>query len=126
MPELATLLASEIDDEQAQATFIRNFNSENPMPVSQLTQRSQTMSTTSLPSENVGVSVLRGIDPETLRHAEKELARHIGAIARVVVKRAAQKARDESELYLLLSDEIENKEARRNFVRTAISHSRKV
>jgi hypothetical protein len=37
------------------------------------------------------------------------------------VKQAAQKARDENELYLLLGDEIADKAERKNFVRSGIS-----
>jgi hypothetical protein len=42
----------------------------------------------------------------------------------VMVKRAAMKARDEAELYLLLSDEIEDKEEKKAFIRKAASISR--
>ena len=54
-----------------------------------------------------------------LERAEHRLAEHIGAVARVVVKRAAMKARDEAELYLLLSEEIEDKNERKAFMRQA-------
>jgi len=43
----------------------------------------------------------------------------------VVVKRAAPKARDEAELYLLLADEIEDKDEKKAFVRQAVSISGK-
>jgi hypothetical protein len=46
-------------------------------------------------------------------------------VARVVVKRAAMKARDEAELYLLLADEIEDKEEKKAFNRKAVSIFRK-
>jgi hypothetical protein len=39
----------------------------------------------------------------------------------VFVRRAAVKARDESELYLLLADEIENPAEKKAFIRRAIS-----
>jgi hypothetical protein len=42
----------------------------------------------------------------------------------VVVKRAAAKARDEAELYLLISDEIKDPAERKAFVRKAVSVSR--
>jgi hypothetical protein len=42
----------------------------------------------------------------------------------VVVKRAAMKARDEAELYLLLADEIEDKDEKKAFIRKAASISR--
>jgi serine/threonine-protein kinase len=62
---------------------------------------------------------------EVLERAERRLAEHIGAVARVVVKRAAMKARDEAELYLLLADEIEDKNDRKAFIRKAVSVSGK-
>ena len=60
-----------------------------------------------------------------LERAERRLAEHIGALARVVVKRAAVKARDERELYFLLADEIEDKDDRKAFIRKAVSMSQK-
>ena len=62
---------------------------------------------------------------EVLERAEQRLAEYIGAVARVVVKRAAMKARDEAELYLLLADEIEDKEEKKAFNRKAVSIFRK-
>jgi len=60
---------------------------------------------------------------ETLQKAEAELAQYIGAIAKVIVKRAAAKARFESELYILIADEIKDPDERRGFIRKAISAS---
>ena len=60
-----------------------------------------------------------------LERAEQRLAEHIGAVARVVVKRAAMKARDEAELYLLVADEIEDKDEKKAFTRKAVSIFRK-
>ena len=62
--------------------------------------------------------------PEQLSKAEADLAQYIGAVARVVVKRAAAKARDLPELYLLLADEIEDPQEKKKFVRKAISAAR--
>ena len=62
---------------------------------------------------------------EVLRRAEQRLAEYIGPVAGVVVKRAAAKARDEAELYLLLADEIEDKDEKKAFVRQAVSISGK-
>ena len=45
------------------------------------------------------------------------------AVARVVVKQASAKARDEAELYLLIADEIKDPVERKNFVRKAVSIS---
>jgi serine/threonine protein kinase len=63
--------------------------------------------------------------PEVLRRAEQHLAEYIGPVATVVVRRAALKARDEAELYLLLADEIEDKEEKKQFTRLAVSISGK-
>jgi serine/threonine protein kinase len=60
-----------------------------------------------------------------LDKAENQLAEYIGAVARVVVKRAALKARDEAELYLLIADEIEDKAEKKAFIRKAVSISGK-
>jgi serine/threonine-protein kinase len=62
--------------------------------------------------------------PEQLAKAEADLSHYIGAVARVVVKRAAVKARDLPELYLLLADEIEDPQEKKKFVRKAISAAR--
>ena len=63
--------------------------------------------------------------PEVLRRAEQQLAEYIGPVATVVVKRAAAKVRDEAELYLMLADEIQDKEEKKAFVRQAVSISGK-
>jgi serine/threonine protein kinase len=62
---------------------------------------------------------------EILERAERSLADYLGPVARVVVKRAAAKARDERELYLLLGDEIEDPDERKAFVRRGVSISGK-
>ncbi|MGH8620584.1 MAG: hypothetical protein ACREUB_11440 [Burkholderiales bacterium] len=60
---------------------------------------------------------------ETLRKVEAELAQHIGAMAKVIVKRAAAKARYESELYILIANEIKDPDLRSHFIRRAASAS---
>ena len=62
--------------------------------------------------------------PDLLKRAESELARLIGAVAAVVIKRAAAKARNEAELYLLIADEIEDPVEKKTFVRKAVMASR--
>jgi serine/threonine protein kinase len=62
---------------------------------------------------------------EVLAKAEGLLADYLGPVARVVVKRAAAKARDERELYLLLADEIEDKDEKKAFIRKTVSISGK-
>jgi len=65
------------------------------------------------------------LPPDILRRAQQRLAEYIGPVASVVVKRAAAKARDEAELYLMLADEIEDKDEKKAFVRQAVSISGK-
>ncbi|HEU4352392.1 MAG TPA: serine/threonine-protein kinase [Burkholderiales bacterium] len=65
------------------------------------------------------------VPAEVLKRAEERLAAHIGPVAPAVMERAAAKARDEIELYLVLADEIENKDERKAFVRKTVSISGK-
>jgi serine/threonine protein kinase len=116
---LCRAVATEISDEKEQAAFIKRFTA---------SERSGRLTG---PTGPVPVGVTREaplsgkIPDETLRQAEISLAQHIGAIAKLVVKRAAAKARDEAELYLLISDEIKDINERKAFIRKAISASRK-
>jgi serine/threonine-protein kinase len=55
-------------------------------------------------------------DDETLRTAEHELARALGPMARLIVRRAAAQASDRAELCALLSDTISDPDSRRRFV----------
>ncbi len=55
-------------------------------------------------------------DEETLRTAEYELARALGPMARVIVRRAASQTSDRAELCSLLSEKIVDPDTRRSFV----------
>ena len=55
-------------------------------------------------------------DDETLRTAEHELARALGPMARLIVRRAAAQTTDRAELCAILSDSIADPESRRRFV----------
>ncbi len=116
LSRLIELLAAEIADDKARTAFMRKFAAaEKSVP---------TGAPTGTPMAQANSAPLR-FDAATLTAAEAALAKYIGAVARVVVRRAAGKARDESELYLLLADQIEDKEERKAFVRRALSASRK-
>lgn len=111
-------VTTEIDDEQERSTFTQRMK-ENTRPPSSLSIRGdRTEIATQLAAERFDVGILD--------RAEKRLAQHIGAIARVIVKKAAMKARDEGELYLIIADEIEDQNDRKAFIKKAISASRKV
>jgi hypothetical protein len=115
IPALAAAVAGEIADEKARAAFVKKFAGGE---------------TTSRPSGGATARVAPDLPisqkftPELLQKAETEMAQYIGAIARVVVKRAAAKARDESELYLLIADEIKDPAERKAFIRKAVSARR--
>ncbi len=115
--DLVQLIALDITDVGVKRAFERKF-SDGSRPSSQPT----TGGSRTDPATSQGAS---RFSPDVLERAEGRLAEHIGAVARVVVKRAAVKARDERELYLLLADEIENKEERKAFIRKAVSMSHK-
>jgi serine/threonine protein kinase len=115
--DLVQLIALDITDVGVKRAFERKF-SEGSRPASQPLSGAPRTD----PATSQGAS---RFPPNVLERAEGRLAEHIGAVARVVVKRAAVKARDERELYLLLADEIENKEERKAFIRKAVSMSHK-
>jgi serine/threonine protein kinase len=112
---LAEAVAGEIADEKARATFIKKFT----------TGETATKPPADATKKVSDVTISQKFTAEVLARAETALAQHIGAIARVVVKRAAAKARDESELYLLIADEIKDQNERKSFIRKAISISGK-
>jgi hypothetical protein len=110
---LAETVASEIADEKDRAAFLRKFVSGDT-----------TSNRTQAPVPGAqDASISAKFQPDLLKKAETALAQHIGAIARVVVRRAAAKARDEAELYLLIADEIQDPTERKNFIRKAVSIS---
>ena len=103
LAELVRLLAWEIPD-AAKAAFQNKFSDVSWV-------RSQPA------SGPATVGVAAEFSAEILAEAERRLAQHLGPVARVVVKRAAAKARDEAELYLLLAGEIEDAVERKAFTK---------
>jgi serine/threonine-protein kinase len=101
LAELVRLLAWEIPD-AAKAAFQKKFSDVSWV-------RSQPASG---PATN---HVAAHFPLEILAEAEHRLAQYLGPVARVVVKRAAAKARDDAELYLLLAEEIEDTAERKAF-----------
>ncbi len=108
---LAEIVSADIAEAKDRAAFVRRFASDRSTPTGDLTRTA-----TRLPTQLAST-----LDPQILAKAEASLAQHIGAVARIVVKRAAVKARDASELYLLIADEIEDKDERKTFIRKAMS-----
>ena len=110
--ELVQALTDEIPEPSGKAAFDKKF-----LDVSRPTTQPR-----SQPSTDPSTSLAAARFPmEVLTRAEQQLAEYLGAVARVVVKRAAMKARDERELYFLLADEIDDKDERKAFTRKAVS-----
>jgi len=113
IPALAEGVGAEIADPKTRAAFVKKFSSGE---------------STSRPPEATAKAleptVSQKFTAEVLQKAETALAQYIGAIAKVVIRRAAAKARDEAELYLLIADEIKDPAERKAFIRKAVSVSR--
>ncbi|MBL8382821.1 MAG: protein kinase [Burkholderiales bacterium] len=149
LAQLAETAGAEIDDAAARAAFVRQFvdagrasgsssrpvsrPTPTPQPVSQpvvsapvsrpASQPSSQPVSGSLPPQPA--SALARFDPDLLARLETALADEMGAMARVVVRRAASRARDEAELFLLVADEIEDPAIRRKITRMAVSAARR-
>jgi len=115
---LAEMVAADISDDKSRAAFVRRFSSDKSTPSGSPTRATSVR-------QQSGPPIVSSVDPQTLAKAEAALAKHIGAVAKVVVRRAAAKARDAGELYLLIAEEIEDVTERKAFMRKAISASGK-
>jgi eukaryotic-like serine/threonine-protein kinase len=116
IPALVEAVAGEIADEKSRASFIRKFTTGE-------TTTKPPVGATQKAADATAIS--QKFTADVLQKAEAALAQYIGAIAKVVVKRAAAKARDQGELYLLIADEIKDPSERKSFIRKAIAVSGK-
>jgi serine/threonine-protein kinase len=110
--DLVQLLAADITQPGLRVKFERRF-AELSRPLS----RPQASTRPTGPSQPVSGR----FSAQTLAEVEQRLSQYLGPVAKLVVKQAASKARDESELYLLVADEIENPAEKKAFIRRAIS-----
>lgn len=106
--DLIDAVSSEIEDEDERSTFTKRLKK---------TSTGNTQPPTQLGATKLALS---RFDASVLARAEKRLAQYIGVVAPIVVKKAAARARDEGELYLLIADEIEDKDERKAFIKRAI------
>jgi len=111
--QIAEKLAADIPDATQRAAFMQKLTTSKP----------HASGKPGPAAAGVSAPVSQRFSPEQLAKAETDLAQYIGAIARIIVKRAAPKARDLPELYSLLAQEIENADDKRAFVRKARSVS---
>ena len=117
--ELIQLVAADITHNGLRLKFERRF-ADPSRPAS------RPQPTTGSASGRSGPSSGPPFSPELLNRVVWHLSQYLGPVAQVVVKRAAAKARDESELYLMVADEIEDPAEKKAFIRRAISVSSKV
>lgn len=119
---LIEAVAREIPDSAARDLFTKKqLAADKSSPASG--RQGQSAPAASVPTQmptQVATEMIR-FDAATIAKAESAMAQYLGPLARVVVKRAAVKARDVSELYLLLADQIEDKDEKKAFIRKAIS-----
>ena len=116
--ELVALLAAEISEPAERAAFEKRFSEAARLASQPMSRRGEPSGPVTNPATALAAS---RFPLEMLELLERRLAEHIGSIARVVVKRAAMKARDEAQFFLLLSEEIEDKAERKAFLRQAAS-----
>lgn len=119
--ELVASVSSEIPDAAARADFVKTYGAGSASrpathpPAS--APHPAPRPTGGAPSRPVASGAgAPGLDAAALARAEADLARHLGAVARIVVRRAAPRAKDEAELYQLLAAEIDDPASREAFL----------
>jgi eukaryotic-like serine/threonine-protein kinase len=70
----------------------------------------------SAPGTQSGPHPAFAFDSQTLARAEKQLAQHVGPLAKVLIKRAANDSGNVSELYRKLAEHIDSEPLRRSFL----------
>jgi serine/threonine protein kinase len=106
-------LALEIDSERSQRLFLDRTES--------LLRKAETAQPPASPPPSVPAPPVAAFGPDFLRAVECELARHLGPLAGLLVRKSAAKARDRAELFLLLSDNIADPAQRRAFIRKSVA-----
>ena len=71
----------------------------------------------------VSPAAASSLDEALLSKATRHLAEHIGPLARVIVRKAAEDARDRDELYALLAERISGEADRKRFLATAAKYT---
>jgi len=142
LDSLRSALAAEIDDEKSRRSFLQRTDSlvlaaasarvSRPLTAPREPSRSAAAASGRRPAPvstptpaAASASGSSEFDADFLARVETELAHHLGPLARVLVKKAAGKARDRSELFLLLSDNIADPEQRRAFIRKSVAAFKK-
>ena len=118
---LRAALADQIDDEPSRRLFMDRTESlieRKPQSASEGTILATRVAPS--PADKAGGAGPR-FDEAFLTAVEAELALHLGPLARVLIKKYAGTARDRAELFLLLSDNIDDAGQRRAFIRKSVA-----
>jgi eukaryotic-like serine/threonine-protein kinase len=94
------------------------------------TGETETLATSTLPRNAEGSltsdwPLKKAIDANVLDSVSRDLAYHVGPIAKVIVSRAAKRAISLDELFKLLATEISTEKSRQDFLATRIKYSPK-
>jgi serine/threonine protein kinase len=116
--QLVETLAADIIDAAARKKFVQ-VHAPAQDPVASYEERTQPTHTNAAASVSFPPPAV--FDAALLARAETELARHVGAVAKAIVRRAAAKARSEPELCKLLANEIDDVDQRKGFLRKVLS-----
>jgi serine/threonine-protein kinase len=116
--QLVETLAADIADAAARNKFVKTHAPAQD-PVAAYEERTQPTYTNTPASVSYPPPVV--FETSLLARAEAELAQHIGAVAKAIVRRAAATARSEPELANLLANEIDNVNTRKAFLRKVFS-----
>ncbi len=92
------------------------------------TGETKTLAASNLPRHSEGVPtsnwpMKHALDANVLNSVSRDLAYHVGPIAKVIVSRAAKRAISLDELYKLLATEISTEKKRQDFLATRIKYS---
>lgn len=120
---LRTALAQDIDNEPSRRLFLERTEALVRREPSSTTRSASAPHTESPQANPPGrtPAAIALFDDAFLAAVETELANHLGPLARVLIRKAAGKARDRAELFLLLSDNIADAGQRRAFIRKSIA-----
>jgi serine/threonine protein kinase len=117
---LRAALADEIESDNSRRVFLDRTEA-LLKPVSRPPTARQTTGTVNTqPSAPVASGPPR-FEPQFLAAVETELAQHLGPLAAVLIRKSAAKARDQAELFLMLSDHIADADQRRAFIRRSVA-----
>jgi len=108
--ELYTMLAAHLERESDQKGFLARSPGSRSLP------QSPAVEETSL-SRTIFPAINSALTPADVEHAAQQLARHVGPIANVLAKRAAQRADSLGMLYGLLAKHLHNDTERARFLR---------